>query len=369
MSNKSPDAFRTISEVADWLGVPTHVLRFWESRFSQVKPVKRAGGRRYYRPADMALLGGIRKLLHEDGMTIRGVQKLLREEGVKHVSDLSPPLDEAAMLDVTPANVVSLEAAREEDSTDAAAEVQAIEEAELVASAPEASEPVAPEPENFEPLAAEPEAPDAATAPPAEAEAATETEPQAPAEPPAASETTEPFQTHAPDMQELEATPEGIEMLAHDAEPVTSDWFEEGAETPGTGAPDANAGTTAERPAPAAASPGPETTAEETAAEAPGQSGAASGLADPAPGPQASPEAPTQPPAPPFGDISHIPEDPPEAEDSAPLPGQDGLLATLAKLRKSDTGPQNKVGLTVIYERLTALRARMAQTTAQDPRH
>ncbi len=91
--DKSPDAFRTISEVADWLGTPTHVLRFWESRFTQVKPVKRAGGRRYYRPSDMELLGGIKKLLHDDGMTIRGVQKLLREEGIKHVAALSQPLD------------------------------------------------------------------------------------------------------------------------------------------------------------------------------------------------------------------------------------------------------------------------------------
>ena len=100
---KSPDAFRTISEVADWLGVPTHVLRFWESRFPQVKPVKRAGGRRYYRPADMLLLGGIKRLLHDDGMTIRGVQKMLREDGVKHVSSYSQPLDaEAALRDVTP---------------------------------------------------------------------------------------------------------------------------------------------------------------------------------------------------------------------------------------------------------------------------
>ncbi len=90
---KSPEAFRTISEVAEWLGTPAHVLRFWESRFSQVKPVKRAGGRRYYRPSDMALLGGIKKLLHEDGMTIRGVQKLLREEGVRYVASLSPPLN------------------------------------------------------------------------------------------------------------------------------------------------------------------------------------------------------------------------------------------------------------------------------------
>jgi len=90
---KSPDAFRTISEVAEWLDVPTHVLRFWESRFSQVKPVKRAGGRRYYRPTDMQLIGGIKKLLHEDGMTIRSVQKLLREEGVRHVASFSKPLD------------------------------------------------------------------------------------------------------------------------------------------------------------------------------------------------------------------------------------------------------------------------------------
>ncbi|MGC9420055.1 MAG: MerR family transcriptional regulator [Rhodovulum sp.] len=91
---KSPEAFRTISEVAAWLDTPAHVLRFWESRFTQVKPVKRAGGRRYYRPADMMLLGGIKKLLHEDGLTIRGVQKILREEGVKAVSALSPPLDD-----------------------------------------------------------------------------------------------------------------------------------------------------------------------------------------------------------------------------------------------------------------------------------
>lgn len=90
---KSPDAFRTISEVADWLDTPAHVLRFWESRFSQVKPVKRAGGRRYYRPADMLLLGGIKKLLHEDGMTIKGAQKMLRTDGVKKVSALSQPVD------------------------------------------------------------------------------------------------------------------------------------------------------------------------------------------------------------------------------------------------------------------------------------
>jgi DNA-binding transcriptional MerR regulator len=84
--SKSPDAFRTIREVADWLGVAAHVLRFWESKFSQIRPVKRAGGRRYYRPADMELVGGIKVLLHDRGMTVRGVQRMLREEGVAAVA-------------------------------------------------------------------------------------------------------------------------------------------------------------------------------------------------------------------------------------------------------------------------------------------
>ncbi|MES2434766.1 MAG: MerR family transcriptional regulator [Pseudomonadota bacterium] len=87
--DKSPDAFRTISEVADDLETPAHVLRFWESRFPQIRPVKRAGGRRYYRPADVALLTGIKRLLHDEGLTIRGVQKILREQGVRHVAGLS----------------------------------------------------------------------------------------------------------------------------------------------------------------------------------------------------------------------------------------------------------------------------------------
>ena len=99
MATKSPDAFRTISEVAEWLDTPAHVLRFWESRFAQVKPVKRAGGRRYYRPNDMLLLGGIKKLLHEDGMTIKGVQKMLRTEGIKKVSALSQPIEAGVGMD------------------------------------------------------------------------------------------------------------------------------------------------------------------------------------------------------------------------------------------------------------------------------
>ena len=85
---KGPDAFRTISEVAEDLDLPQHVLRFWETRFAQIKPLKRGGGRRYYRPDDIDLLRGIRHLLYGDGYTIRGVQQILREQGVRHVQSI-----------------------------------------------------------------------------------------------------------------------------------------------------------------------------------------------------------------------------------------------------------------------------------------
>lgn len=84
-AQKSPDAFRTISEVSDDLDLPQHVLRFWETRFAQVKPMKRGGGRRLYRPDHVALLRGIKALLYDDGLTIKGVQKMLREKGAKTV--------------------------------------------------------------------------------------------------------------------------------------------------------------------------------------------------------------------------------------------------------------------------------------------
>jgi DNA-binding transcriptional MerR regulator len=83
--SKSPNAFRTISEVSETLDIPAHVLRFWESKFNQIRPVKRGGGRRYYRPEDIDLLRGVRDLLYDDGMTIKGVQKIFKEQGVKHV--------------------------------------------------------------------------------------------------------------------------------------------------------------------------------------------------------------------------------------------------------------------------------------------
>jgi DNA-binding transcriptional MerR regulator len=99
--DKAPDAFRTISEVADDLDVPQHVLRFWESRFAQIRPMKRGGGRRYYRPDDVDLLRGIRHLLYGQGYTIRGVQRILREQGPRFVQAVwqegapQPPVSQA----------------------------------------------------------------------------------------------------------------------------------------------------------------------------------------------------------------------------------------------------------------------------------
>jgi len=82
---KGPEAFRTISEAAEELDVPQHVLRFWETKFSFIRPMKRAGGRRFYRPGDIAVLRGVRRLLHEEGYTIKGVQRLHREQGAKRL--------------------------------------------------------------------------------------------------------------------------------------------------------------------------------------------------------------------------------------------------------------------------------------------
>ena len=107
MVEKSPDAFRTISEAAEELDVPQHVLRFWETRFTQIKPMKRAGGRRYYRPADVELLKGIRDLLYSQGYTIRGVQKILKEDGAGYVAevgrgDIEPRKREGEMATAPP---------------------------------------------------------------------------------------------------------------------------------------------------------------------------------------------------------------------------------------------------------------------------
>jgi DNA-binding transcriptional MerR regulator len=88
---KSPNAFRTISEAADEVGAPQHVLRFWETKFPFVTPLKRAGGRRFYRPQDVVLLKAVKRLLHEDGLTIKGVQRLHREQGLKRLAVYGDP--------------------------------------------------------------------------------------------------------------------------------------------------------------------------------------------------------------------------------------------------------------------------------------
>ena len=180
--SKSADAFRTISEVADWLGVQAHVLRFWESKFTQIKPVKRAGGRRYYRPADMLLLGGIRKLLHKDGLSIKEVQSILRDQGVAHVSGMSHDLEAdgpeeanaaakpAAPVEIAPATPTALSPTAEDP---APAQIESAAPEEDATFAPETSaqevpvenavspqEPIAPADEPAQPSESAAAAPD-----------------------------------------------------------------------------------------------------------------------------------------------------------------------------------------------------------------
>jgi DNA-binding transcriptional MerR regulator len=120
--DKAPDAFRTISEVADEIDIPQHVLRFWESRFAQIKPMKRGGGRRYYRPDDVDLLRGVRHLLYGEGYTIRGVQRILRDEGAAFVQNVwragaivPPPDSEDDSAEDDVAAETSVEARNEPD--------------------------------------------------------------------------------------------------------------------------------------------------------------------------------------------------------------------------------------------------------------
>ncbi len=103
-SEKSDQAMRTITEVSDELGIPQHVLRFWETRFNQVRPLKRAGGRRYYRPVDVKLLGRIREMLYDEGMTIKGVKKRLQEQGIRQFLGMEEAKETTpeALLESTP---------------------------------------------------------------------------------------------------------------------------------------------------------------------------------------------------------------------------------------------------------------------------
>jgi DNA-binding transcriptional MerR regulator len=151
--DKAPDAFRTISEVADDLDIPQHVLRFWETRFTQIKPMKRSGGRRYYRPDDVDLLRGIRRLLYGEGYTIRGVQRILKEHGIKSVQGLvdgSAAAPAFAAIDESPRDAADFEedaattvdVENDEDEVDGAASGPAtVSRAPEIAVSPPRSEP------------------------------------------------------------------------------------------------------------------------------------------------------------------------------------------------------------------------------------
>ncbi len=172
---KSPDAFRTISEVAEWLEIQAHVLRFWESKFTQVKPIKRAGGRRYYRPNDMLLLGGIKRLLHEDGLTIKGVQKVLREEGMGHVAALSAPLEGVTPEDLTTAGETIDMAPMHEDAEQPHEGVVLAFESRAGKAAKGSDPQQTPAPDAPEPPTAQADTP--SSTPPVESEAPAEAEP------------------------------------------------------------------------------------------------------------------------------------------------------------------------------------------------
>lgn len=403
MTSKSPEAFRTISEVAEWLGVPTHVLRFWESRFAQVKPVKRAGGRRYYRPSDMELLGGIRKLLHDDGMTIRGVQKLLREEGVKYVAAMSPPVDQP-LEPSTASNVIDLEKVRLDEEAEAPVEetppaepaapgtaAEGPAEAEAARLAQPAPAAAAPE-ETGQPAGAEPPLPGFDPAPPAaEAPLAAEAEtPEAP----------EPELSPAPPADlPLEESPEMLDFRAHEAEPQEEPErsplaTEMSAELEGAGSTEPTAAQPAEAPVAATddlpledspemlefraheaepqeepeLSPLPAELEAETLApeaEPPATEEAPVEAAEPSETATAAPAAP-ETPEPPAFDLSHIPPDP---DPDAPLPALGpGLAVRLRAVRLA--GPAeglDEATLIACRTRLEALSTRMREHAPRQP--
>ncbi|MDD7908400.1 MULTISPECIES: MerR family transcriptional regulator [Pseudovibrio] len=133
---KSADAFRTISEVAEHLDLPQHVLRFWETRFTQIKPLKRGGGRRYYRPEDVELLAGIRHLLYGEGYTIKGVQRILREQGARFVMDIGQNPDVHSAV-----GIAGLQQASDEGEEQTYQPVAAQREPVYTAPEPENNEP------------------------------------------------------------------------------------------------------------------------------------------------------------------------------------------------------------------------------------
>lgn len=235
--DKSPDAFRTISEVSELLETPAHVLRFWETRFPQIKPVKRAGGRRYYRPADVTLLSGIRKLLHDEGMTIRGVQKILREQGVRHVAGLSGSDTDTEFTEMTDALEGALDAVFDTpegaDAPQVGAEVVSLsdwlEVTEITESLSALRDSAEPEPQSEQPPPAAPAPPlqgslfDMVAAPPSE-DPHPVLEPSAMAEQPTTAP--EPAVVAGPTAEEPEvehASPEPVQQAATVAEPPAAE--------------------------------------------------------------------------------------------------------------------------------------------------
>ncbi|WP_282128209.1 MerR family transcriptional regulator [Roseobacter litoralis] len=408
---KSPDAFRTISEVADWLGVQAHVLRFWESKFSQVKPIKRAGGRRYYRPADMLLLGGIKQLLHEDGLTIKGAQKLLRENGVPYVADMSQPLDdltiaviegstagsddevsdlqEAVVPDAMPEESPAAPAAQvlDEPPAPVTPEAPAMPEPEVLASTPTEPEVIAstpepdlstqtpdtaplvagePDPEPVPQAAVEPEdAPDvlapsetAQTAPPAEQD-----DVPAPREP-------------EPAPQEIEPAPQEPEPAPQEPEPAPQE-PEPSAITPMADEPVAAETVPSD---PASAEPEQPQTSQDAAQAMPSfrarpRSADAEAIVptDPTPAPAAPQETPTPPQAEPTVQDSAAPVSPPETSNEAPKPRVVDLppvpaisqiavdpSALSALTQVKSLTPAQAQEIKPLLARLTRLRASMA---------
>ncbi|MBB97719.1 MAG: MerR family transcriptional regulator [Rhodobacteraceae bacterium] len=373
--DKSPDAFRTISEVADWLGIQAHVLRFWESKFTQVKPVKRAGGRRYYRPADMLLLGGIKKLLHEDGMTIKGVQKVLREQGVGAVSGLSQALDDVAVSADRPRRahtVVPLhqrssllderDAGHDEDDHQIEMSLGADGMARMVDDHASDDDPLI-EPAGFEPAAVDepgPEAPAPEGAVP-DTPALDSPAPDSPATPPVAAE--------APEVEEVSAeAPE--QDPEPDPLPIPTFRRHRG---PAPSAP-SPADSPAETPAPVAAEAAPDAHPEpltESAASDPAEDTPDDAVAE-APEPIEDPvdvEAPVE-----LADTEDSPEEPeaaaprPRIVDAPDPPADDaveaapGILSQLASLNR--LSPEQRAEIAALAEALDAWRSGQASRHA-----
>ncbi len=386
---KSPDAFRTISEVADWLGVQAHVLRFWESKFSQVKPIKRAGGRRYYRPTDMLLIGGIKKLLHDDGLTIKGVQKILREEGMSHVADMSQALDDTTLdqLDDMPADppvaelpvaepeeekgvVLNFEARDQEEDSAPAEPQSAFLPEEVPAPAPE--EPVA---ENLdapeetpiaaeEPTAEEVDAP--AAAEPVEAPP-TEPEPIAPPAPVDAAAPAEPEYPPKPEpTAEAPAEHEPIAKAPAEPEPVAAAPEEPAADTPVVP-------SFMRRPAEPEPSPEPEAVEpEEPAATEEPSNALPAFLRRPLGEPAADPEPPAEPTATSVAsdpepvvepEPAPAPSPKPRVVEIAPFTAEADFDAAPAELsavyRTKRMGTDRARQITPLIDRLTTLRDNM----------